>query len=247
MKWWGIWPTLFYLTASPVFALSLDFTNAPVSIDQNQEFSVDINLVCTACNDSYLRGVLYLSGTNYFGFTKNNSGNWINSPGSQALSYFAVLKDEVKEGSWSGKLTIKPDPEDPAFIGPGSYNFKVGRYTSGGSVTWSAPVAIIITGPSPTVIPDTPKPTPKPSPVATLKPTPILPTNKPSPTPTIPIVSKETITYPPIPSLKTQILSVSTSITPDPDISESKPIPGTAIILFVGGLVAIACAFLFDI
>jgi hypothetical protein len=238
MKWWGIWPILFFFAVSPVTALTLSFSNPPVSIDQNQEFSVDINLICSSCGDSYLRGVFYLSGTNYFGYTKNNSGEWINLPGSQAGSYFRVLADEVKEGSWSGKLIFKPDSADSAYTGPGVYNFKIGRLTSGGSATWSDPVPVTITGPMPTSAPSstpvhvTSVPTPKPTQFPTQIPV-ISVSKKPTPKSTLTLTLTSTNTPAPIP-----VLSASTGADPN------TPPPWPAIMLIFLGLGSIVYSFL---
>jgi hypothetical protein len=224
---------------SPVFALTLEFTNPPSSIDQNQEFSVDINLSCSSCGDSYLRGVFFPSGSNYFGYTKNNKGDWINFPASQAVSYFAVLKDEVKEGSWSGKLVVKPDPSDSAYIGPGLYNFKVGRLTSSGSVTWSNPVLITITGPTPTLVPPTSKPTEKPTPISTI----VIPTPTYTPVPTSKPTSVVIPTHTFVPD---QVLSasVSSDIIKTPSLPKF-PLP--AIILIIIGIGIIISAVILKI
>jgi hypothetical protein len=233
---------LFFTAASPAFALSLDFSQVPSSVDQNQEFTVDVNLSCSSCSDSYLRGVFFHSGTNYFGFTKNNAGDWINAPGSLAASYYQVAKDEVKEGSWSGKLAVKPDPADSAFIGPGNYFFKIGRYTSGGSVTWAAAVPISISGPPPT---SSPAPTSRPTtvvPSPTFTPTQILvsPTSAPDfdevdKSESVLTANTELITASPLPS------PTPVPILSDTSASSDSPL---AILLIVSGILIVAGAFL---
>jgi hypothetical protein len=179
------------------YAVSVTFINTPNSIDQSQEFDVDILLNCPGCGDSYLRGVLFPSGTSYFGFTKNNAGEWISSSDDKT-KYFKVSSDQIVDSTWSGKLRVKPDPSASSYTGPGEYQFKVGRYTSGGSVTWAnEAIAINITGPTPTPTPgptNTPNPTNTPTntpaPTATPKPTstPKV-TATPKISPTIPVVS----------------------------------------------------------
>ncbi len=148
------------LCPSPVLAasMSLSVSGIPPVIDQFQEFEVGVTLLCGSCADSYLRPVLYPSGTKYFGYAKNNSGTWTNVPGGSCTEYFRIDSDEFVEGSWSGKLNVKADVESPYYDGPGEYFFKIGRYTAscGSPSLWSSETSIAITGPSPT---NTPTPT----------------------------------------------------------------------------------------
>lgn len=149
-----------FLCPSPVLAatMSLSVSDIPPVVDQFQEFEVEVTLVCGSCADSYLRPVLYPSGTKYFGYAKNNSGTWTNVPGASCTEYFRIASAEISEGSWSGKLKVKADVDSPYYDGPGEYFFKIGRYTSscGSPSLWSSETSIAITGPSPT---NTPTPT----------------------------------------------------------------------------------------
>jgi len=180
--------------------MSLTFSAVPSSIDHNQEVEVPFVFACDGCSDSYFRGVFYKSGSNYFGFTKNNSGDWIGTA-SDKTQYYKLTKDDLVASSGSGKIVVKPDTADPLFDGFGSYMFKVVRYTSGGNPTYADPVAITITGPSPTptnspsptstptnsphpTVTSTPSPTTKPTNTLTPKVTPtVKPTEKKTPTP----------------------------------------------------------------
>jgi len=169
-------------------ATSISFINAPATIDQVQEFEVDATLICTGCtSDSYIRGVFYPSGTSYFGYTQNNVGVWINAPGGSCTEYFKIASSDLKEGSWSGKLKVKPDIESSYYASPGEYLFKIGRYTGSCSATWSSEKTIAITGPTATPT-STPTPTNVPSSTPTNTPVPasntVSPTVKPSITPT---------------------------------------------------------------
>ncbi len=254
MHWWGVWPLLFLLAATPVAALSLDFSNLPSSVDPHQEFSVDVTLSCPGCkSDSYLRGVFFLSGTNYFGFTQNNSGAWVNLPGSQADQYFLVAQTDLEQGSWSGRLVVRPDPEASAYTGPGNYFFKVGRYTSGGdNATWAAAVPIAITGPSPTPTPaPTSKPDPTPKPTSPLKPTPLpSPTRlPPSVTPTFiptPVVLSASASSVPGPSLIPGPSAVPVSLSPTAASPPPSP-PWPAYTLIGVGSLIFAAAFIFKL
>lgn len=179
----GFTAVLFFLFSfffiKSAFASELSADNFPLTIDRLQDFEINVNFSCSGCDDSYLRGVFYPSGNSYFGYTQNNAGNWINSPGGDCTDYFKIAKEDLTpEGSWSGKLKFKSDIDSSYYSGPGEYLFKIGYYTpecSSPSV-WSEESTIAITGPTPTPIPD-PTSTPSPSPTST--PT---PTNTPTPT-----------------------------------------------------------------
>lgn len=187
---------LFYFFPPVVLAaISISFSHAPSTIDELQEFEVDVNLVCTGCtSDSYIRGVLYPSGTSYFGYTKNNDGTWINAPGGSCTQYYKIAPSDLVEGSWSGKLAIKPDVSSPFYNSPGDYVFKVGRYTTSCSTTWSTETTITITGPSPTPT-SVPTITPAPTLMSTITPTSIPTITK---TPTIVPTKNPTNTLTPI-------------------------------------------------
>ncbi len=170
-------------------ATGVTIANVPESIDKDQEIEIDIRLTCDGCtSDSYLRGAFVGSGTNYFGFTQNNSGAWTNASGTNCTEYYKVRVDQLSEGSWSGKLKLKPDGASSYYQGPGQYTLKVGRYTGGcGSPTWSNEVPVSITGTTSTPTP-APSATPTNSPVytptstSTRTPTPTR-TKTPTPTP----------------------------------------------------------------
>ena len=167
---------VFFLFPKNVYAtISISATNVPTSVNLDQEFTVDINLACTGCGISYLRGVFFNpeSSTSYSGFTQNNSGDWINLSGSPS-SYF-----KIDSGSFSGQMKFKFDSIKPA----GNYFFKVGRYTPSGSSFSqnSENISITVIDPSPTPS-STPTQSPTESPAATVTPT-STPTPTASPTP----------------------------------------------------------------
>lgn len=173
-----------FLAAPLAFAaISVSVANVPASVDQSQNFDVDVTLACPSCSsDSFLRAVFYPSGTSYFGYTQNNNGDWTNAPGGNCTQYFKVgSADLSKEGTWSGKLRVKVDTGSPYYNNPGDYLFKVGRYTTSCSSTWSQESTITVTGPSPTPT-LTPSPTPTNTPTSTLT---MTPTNTPTFTPTV--------------------------------------------------------------
>lgn len=172
-----------------ISASSLTISGLPNNINHDQEVEVELSFECSGCGDSYIRGVFYPNGTNYFGYTQNNSGSWIGTE-TDRLLYFSILKNELIESTWSGKIKVKPDYEDIAFIGTGEYFFKLGRYTSSNdsSADWSNELTVKIIGPTATPIQTataTPNPTVTSTPTKTSTATPtITATPKPQPTKT---------------------------------------------------------------
>jgi hypothetical protein len=168
---------LFFLLARPVFAASFTFDGAPSSIYFEDNFAVNFHLqVNNSSGKSYfIKGAFSYSQTptSYFGYTKNNEGSWHN--GSDKNGYYKITMDE--NGEWEGAVEVKLDPYDSGYKGSGEYNFKLGRYTEGGSSptycdkeSEACSVAVIkVTAPTPT---STPTPTSPPSPTPTKTPTP---------------------------------------------------------------------------
>lgn len=190
-----------FLSDMPAFALEMVASGLAASIDRQEEVEVNLFLGCSSCGDSYIRGVFYPSGTNYFGQTMNNSGIWVGTSTDRS-QYFKIAKEDVIDASWSGKIKVKPDSTDSAYLGPGEYLFKFGRYTSSSdsSADWSNEIAVKITGPTPTPTPtnaptqapQTPSPAPTPAPTKSPSPTPIK-TATPKPTPTPEVLGEETL------------------------------------------------------
>jgi len=172
---------IFLLFVVPsVYAVTISINQYPSSFDQNQEVEIGFSMGCSNCGNSYIRGVFFPDGTNYFGLTKNNIGDWVGTA-TDKTQYFKVAKEEITESSWSGMLKMKIDITDGAYLGPGTYSFKIGRYTSAdSSAFWSEVVSMNITGPTPT---HTPTPTVTNSPTPTNAPT-NTPTDTPTKTPT---------------------------------------------------------------
>lgn len=193
LKYLFLFLLLLFITPQNVSAATITISNLPTEINHNQELEINLDFVCSGCGDSYMRGVFYPNGTNYFGYTQNKSGSWVGTSTDRSV-YYLISKDDLIEASWSGKLKVKPDSEDSAFTGTGEYLFKIGRYTSSNdsSADWSNELALKIIGPtpSPTFAPtQTPEPTKTSTPVPTItstpKPSPTkTPTPKPSPTTT---------------------------------------------------------------
>lgn len=211
--------SVFFIHSFVFAATSISFSNNPQTIDQSQDFSVDVLLLCPGCtSDSYIRGVFYPSGTSYFGYTQNNAGTWVNAAGGSCTEYFKITASELVEGSWSGKIKVKPDIESFYYNNPGDYLFKVGRYTGGcGSPTWSTETTITIIGPTNSPTPttaSTPVPTQTQTPTSSATPMPS-PTSKPISTST---PTKKIITPTETKAEESMVLGVTPSITVDEDV-----------------------------
>lgn len=199
MSHWGaLLVFLSLLFPIPTLAVSLSLDGCPGSILPDQEFSVTATLDCENCSDSYLRGVLFPSGTSYFGYTKNHHGEWIGSV-TDKTQYFKIAADEVISGSWSAQLSFKPETENRHYLGPGPYSFKIIRYTASGNKSTETQTSTIqIQGPTHTPVPPTSTSTPK---------------NTSTPT-SIPLVTQA-----PLPTALTPtrlVLSLSSDVSPVP-------------------------------
>lgn len=195
--------------------MSFTITDAPSSINFDQEFEVLVNLENASHNINYYLQVALTSpeSTAYFGYTQKEDGTWYKYNETYDLFYKITTS---QEGSWSGKLKGKPDIEDTNFKGTGSYLLKIGRFTSTGkSHYWSDnSLTINIAGPTPTSTPTltptmTPSPTPTPIPTSTSTPT-SSPSPKPTSTPTFTPTSQPTVTLTPTPTT-TSIIKESTN------------------------------------
>lgn len=205
---------LIFTLLSFVFGITPAFAAISFSISNPQyngdEIAVDVSLsglTSSSCPNSYCFLQAALTSPNqirYFGFTKNHNGQWyeyISSPNTSYIqsTFFAFLPSS---GSWSGQITLKINPKDPDYNGPGSYNIKAWRYTgnsSNASGFSDTVLAVNIVGSTPSPIP-TPSPTPTktPSPTATPKKTTTptsIPTSSPIPKTTPAPSSSKTESY----------------------------------------------------
>ncbi|QQG42173.1 MAG: hypothetical protein HYV90_02555 [Candidatus Woesebacteria bacterium] len=239
-----------FIFPSRVSAWSIAISDLPTAMDQSNETEVNVFLNCSGCGDSYMRGVFYPSGTNYFGLTQNNLGEWIGSDNDRS-KYFKIAKTDLIEASWSGKIRVKLDLSDPGYIGPGEYLFKIGRYTSAGDAgaDWSNELSIKITGPTPTPTPSptpapTPTPTPTPSPSKTPTPVPVptkTPTPRSIPTSTPEILGAETIvsTQATIITDQEAELSTTSPASSQKEVADQKKFPFVAVVFVAVGFLLI--------
>lgn len=122
---------------------SFTISNIPSSIDSTEEFKTSVNLSVPKNPNTvfYLKGAFKkVDESNYFGFTQVGS-SWVrNNQGYE--DQFKITTNG--DGNWSGDLQIQPDVLDSGYDGAGEYIFKVGRYTTSGSLTWSNEAKISI-------------------------------------------------------------------------------------------------------
>ena len=164
---------LFGIVIPPAFAtINFAITNPNTS---NDETEVEVNvtgLTSSSCLDNrcYLQGSLTAVDKNqYFGFTQNTENNWYeyqSSPSSSDVIKSTFFHFEPKEGSWSGKLKIKNNPNHANYQGPGQYLLAVRRYSgkavssAGESNSLTVTLSAILPTPTP---PPTTQPTPTPA------------------------------------------------------------------------------------
>ena len=180
--WFVVFIFVLIHSVTSVFAGSFSISGVPESVDATTPFDVEYTYVCSGCEkkNNYFFGALKAADSNRF-FGLNQVGDqWINyEEEKNALLYF--LSSPSAEGTWSGKLTVKPiNPINLSsyFKGAGNYILKVFRFTpSSSSDSMEVPIALTYT------IPATPTPIPSPSPTSTPTPT-AAPTPKPTPNPT---------------------------------------------------------------
>lgn len=121
-------------TSSTVSTFTI--SGVPSEIDSAQNFKVNINLSLpnNQTTEYYLKGAFKKVGaTRYFGMTKVGS-SWINY-GSDLSNQFKITTNS--SGQWSGDIEVQPDVLDNDYEGTGDYVFKVARYTTSNSLSWS--------------------------------------------------------------------------------------------------------------
>lgn len=176
---------------------AISFTISNLTINSNDEIEVDavITGLTSSSNCStdgcYLQAEI-LSAGGAFGYTYNNSGDYVDffKPSSVEEIKSKLFNFKPVEGAWSGKLKAKNNPESSNYYGSGEYAILFRRFTGNSkSPTSGDSNALAITliseiptpTPNPTAVP-TPAPTPTPLTLKTSPPT-LGPTPTPSPTP----------------------------------------------------------------
>lgn len=155
----------FFLFLTPVaFAASINISTNVINLQSDNEYSASINFSINNSDNKtyYLRGVFYKQGTtNYCGFTWDNN-SWFNGPYSSNMGWKNFLPITISNNLWVGQLKAKLDLSDSGCQSSGVYNFKIERFTDGGSSQFDdqniQTVNVIIPTPTPTLVP-TPLPT----------------------------------------------------------------------------------------
>jgi len=144
-------------------AINAEYSGSPSEVDSDQSFPVAITISGGSSGKNYYikLGFQKESGANYFGYTKNNNGDWVNIDDSLE-KFFRIELDN--EGSWVGQIEIKPNIESTGFDGQGNYYLKLCRITEGGSETWYTNGSVITINQTSEITPTTAlTPTPKPT------------------------------------------------------------------------------------
>lgn len=225
------------------FPSSIFAANINIQLAEKTDFYIfQINisgLEKTACKSKicYLQGMFSenVSRAKNFGYTfgPNDWFPYTSSPEKEYINTNFIPFETSPEGSWEGKIWLKPDKDHAGYKGPGKYLAKVKRYINDENTNPATDdineLLVDINEPIPTptqeVITETPTPTSTTAPTTTPTNTPTAtptPSKTPSPTKT---PTPNQVTPNPSPSLRTasttQIISevTSTSLPPlDPDI-----------------------------
>lgn len=154
-------------------AFSFQIASASASIITSIDEEIIVSLLITDLpSESYFRvGFQKNDGGSYFGYLKNDLGEWVKT--SDSCTKFFHVTDKALS-----KLEI-PLKIGDADIEPGIYNIKSHRYTLSCSSTLSTnqfPIEIISSSPTPTILPtqvETQAPSPTTNEVPTITPVPI--------------------------------------------------------------------------
>ncbi len=172
------------------FSLSISSINPDSVSYSEQEVTVNID-INDLPSESYFRVAWQeSSGKPYFGYMKNNTGDWVKIESGQDCKNYYKISDLTMTS-----LIIVTKIGEENTINNGSYFLKARRYTAScSSYKDTDPVSIQVNLPTPTPTPtEEPEPEPENTPTPTLTP---IPTQKSTPTPT----QKPTPTKTPTPS-----------------------------------------------
>lgn len=239
---------LFLFFSTPV--LAIDFTIFDPNVSENKiTFEASVSgLTSSSCteNKCYFQGGIQKDGGNFFGFTKNNSGDlieYVSSP-DPAFIKNKFLYCEPVDNACNFSVSMQFNHDDPKYDGPGEYKLKLKRYTGGSSGSTEKDagpldIQLSIETPQPTE-----KPTPEPTTEPTETPTP-KPTKSPTPKPTASPKPSESPTASPSPVPEIG-LATSTPAVLGTDSEESKntssKIPIPALLMIIGGVSSMGVA-----
>ena len=129
-KFW-VWILVFLFSADQVSSIDFSIKDPIVN---NLEVTLSASL--SATSNYYLQGTLRSeSSSKYFGETRNIKGDWIDYTSSPEKEYITsnFFVTDVQNATWSGQLNLRFKIDDPNYLGPGSYDLKLRRFTGGSS------------------------------------------------------------------------------------------------------------------
>lgn len=255
----------FAISSSEVTA-AISFTISNLTINSSDEIEVDAAIagLTSSSNCStdgcYLQAEI-LSAGGVFGYTYNNSGDYVDffNPNSVDEIKSKLFNFKPVEGAWSGKLKAKNNPESANYYGPGDYAVIFRRFTGNSKSPTSGDsnaLSVSLVSGIPTSTPvaaSTSAPTPSPSATPlTLKTAPPIPDPifSPSPTPRKTLTPKPSATPENILGEATgeaDLALASESMTPDstqaPDQEVKAKFPFFAFVPIILGIILIGSAF----
>lgn len=238
----------FIFPSDALAAFSFQITNIdPDSVSTTEDEVTVSVLINDLPSESYFRAEWQQSaGSTYFGYSKNNNGEWVKVEASQnCANYFRISDIATTSAILKTKMGNDNNPAN------GSYSLKVRRYyaSSCNVDRDSDPISIAINLPTPT---PTPTPTSTPTPVSTVTPTPTI-TAVPTATPikTLTPTAKPTLKAVPQTS-EPQVLAARKELeatpnptsTPNSKSDNGKKVPVGAVAAIAGGVGFIGVATL---
>lgn len=152
----GLVCVFFLRLATPARAVTVTVSPlSPTTLSDSEERTVSVTIAggIDETTSSTLRAAFTEPGkTSYFGCTKLAGGSFY--CGTDHTQFLSVT------GTGPFLLTLRPDAGNSNYKGPGTYEFKVGRYTPGGSVTWSETQTVTIASSATPTPVSTPSPAP---------------------------------------------------------------------------------------
>ena len=126
LLFWVLLVVCYLILSKPIFA-KIELLDYPAKIEINKEFTVSVNLTNLSDPIHFLSIAFQKKkGDDYFGQTKNGE-SWVEAEKANCKSFPQI---EVKEGSWSGKLTGRIIFGEKDFDNSlGDYTLKVIKYT----------------------------------------------------------------------------------------------------------------------
>ena len=185
---------LLLIFISNSFAVTLNILDYPSEINNNEDiFTINVEIIGARTGTNYLGVELYKdSETDSFGETKIND-NWYGDKEGKYYFPISIVTGNVATASFNARIG---NTNLSKYLGQGSYNLHIQRYTSSGNPAdddqndiKSVQINYIL--PSPTLIP-TPNPTPTPTPASSPNPTVTpkpAPTKSPTPKPSVKLIT----------------------------------------------------------